>query len=60
MTEKHPYVKEIIEAVCDQDISEPEVREAIIKRLSKGYAAISEEISKEIAKKDYFEKGIRS
>ena len=56
---KHSYVAEIVESVCDQDVSTPEVQEAIIKRLVSGYAIISEEISKEIAKKEYFEKGIR-
>lgn len=60
MKEKHSYFKEIIDSVCDQNISEPEVRAGILKRLSHGYAVISEELSKEFAKKEYFEKGIRS
>lgn len=54
---KPSYVKEIIDEVHSKD--DPQLKEAIMKRVLNGYAIISDEISKELTKKEYLKKGIR-
>lgn len=53
------YLGEIIDEISGKRMSEAEFKETILKRVVSGYSIISNEISKDAAKRDYLNKGIR-